>query len=92
MQLDKIAIRNEMLGADLLTVKNLGTPHACKFQATGKVFVHEARDIVHRATTTHREGLVVIRRFTWRLCVDTDDLQRAKKKGSQLIQTIAGFG
>jgi len=38
MQLNKIAIRDEMLWTDLLTVEYLGTLHACKLQAPGNVF------------------------------------------------------
>ena len=34
-----------MVWADLLAVEYLGTPHACKFQAPGNVFVHQAGDI-----------------------------------------------
>ncbi len=52
MQLNKIAMGNEMVWTDLMTVEYLGTPHACKLQISRNVFVHEARDIEHRGVTT----------------------------------------
>ena len=76
-----------MVWTDLLTVKHIGAPNACKFQTPGNVFVHQTSDIEHRAATTHGERLVSICRFTRRLGVDTDDLQRAKKKGRQILLT-----
>ena len=89
MQLNKIAVTDEMFRTDLLTVEYLGTPYARKLQTQGNVFVHQARDIEDRAATTHCEGLVIIRRFARRLRVDTDNLKRVKKKRPELIQAIA---
>lgn len=54
MQLDKVAIRGEMIWADLLAVEYVGTPHACEPQAPGNVFVYQARDIEHRTRRVER--------------------------------------
>ena len=40
MKLDKVAIRDEMLGTDLLSIENFFAPHACKLDASCNVFVH----------------------------------------------------
>ena len=72
MQFDKVAIGDEVVRADLLSVEYVDTPHTCELQALGNVLVHQPGDIEHRAAATHREGFAVIRRFTRRLGVDTD--------------------
>ena len=60
MQLDEVAVGDGMIGADLLAGEDLGAPHARKLQVPANVLMHQAGDIVHRAATTHREGLVRI--------------------------------
>jgi len=91
MQLNKIAVGDEVVWTDLLTVEYLGAPYARKLQPARNIFVHQSRDIEHRAATTHRKGLVRICRFARRLGVDTDDFKRAKKKRPEFIQAVSGF-
>ena len=92
MQFDKVAVRDEMVRTDLLAVDYLGTPHARKFKVSSNVLVHQASDIEYRAATTHCETFLIFGRLARRLGVDTNDLKREKKKLSQLIQAISGFG
>ena len=45
MQLDEVAVRHEVVGADLLAVVHVGAPHACEPESLGDVLVHEPRDV-----------------------------------------------
>jgi hypothetical protein len=40
MQLHKVAVNDEMVRTNLLTVEDLGTPHARELQVSGNVFVN----------------------------------------------------
>ena len=64
-----------MVRANLLAIEHFGTPHACKLQASGDVFVHQASHVEDGAATAHGERFVGVRRLARRLRIDPDDFQ-----------------
>ena len=92
MQLDQVAIGDEMLGAYLLAIEDVRAPHAGKLEAFGNVLVHEPRDIEHCAAATNRKWFVSLRFLARRLGVDADNLQRPEQEGADLVEAVAGLG
>ena len=48
MQLDDVAVGNQMVASDLLTVESGFAPHARVPECARNVLVHEPRDVLHR--------------------------------------------
>ena len=63
MQLNEIAVGNQVVWANLLTVEHVCSPDASELQVSCNVLVHQLGDVVYRVAATRRERFVVVGRL-----------------------------
>ncbi len=80
MELDEIAIGNEVIGTDLLAVEYFAAPDACELQFSRDVLVHEFCDVKDSTAPAHRERFIRFGRLAGGLGVDTHDLECTKQE------------
>ena len=91
MQLDEIAVGDEVIRTHLLAIEYLRAPYACELQAACNIFVYESRDVEHGAAAAHRKRFVGLGRFAGGLGIHAHDFEGAEKKRPQLIQAFSAF-
>jgi len=87
----QVAIRDEVVGPDLLAVEYFGTPDTRKLESLRDVLVHEPRDIGDGIAAAHREGFFPVRRFPRCLRVNAHDLERLEQERPECIDAVSGF-
>ena len=61
VQLDDIAIGNDVIGTNLLPVEYAAAPQACELEIGRHLFVHQSRNIEHRRATAQSKRPGIIR-------------------------------